>query len=227
MLHFSWCNFIYHWFLYCRDEYLKNKCKYYQIGEKKSFILPLVRHFLYFLECISLKTLYQVYLKKCNGYFFEKYKYKAVELYVFTWLSVDIIFFAYFIHIPLWVILWLLIWRLVDIFQSIFSIGILSEEPLPYSIPRMLILLLVGLIEVSIIYGVFYYINRDIFISINGYSICSKCQSLYHSVTTLTTIGSDFSPINVLGYSIVYSQIIFSVLFLIMVIQRIVSLFKN
>ena len=186
----------------------------------------IVRIFLAILESISPKTIYETHLKAINPRWFEQYKYILVELYVMAWLSFEIVIFIYLIHIPMLLVLIFFIWRLLDIFQSIFSIGILSEEPLPYSIQRMLILLLTGIIEVSIIYGAFDYIYKNAFLSGQNH-IQTIGQSLYHSIMTLTTIGSNYSPQNIVGYSLTYSEIAFSILFLIVVIQRIVSLFKN
>jgi hypothetical protein len=215
------------WWKECNNIFNHAFFLYREVDERRSFLLVGMRIFLAFLECISLKTIYQSYYKSINVQCFEANRYKAVEIYVFIWFLTEILLFKYIGNIPLCLIIFLLLWRLTDIFQSIFSIGILSEDPSPSSIPRMLILLLIGLTETAIIYGVFYYINKDMFVLINGETLYSKSQSLYHSVVTLTTIGSDFSPVSCVGYTIVYSQIAFSVLFLIVVIQRIVSLFKN
>jgi hypothetical protein len=202
--------FTYVWFSWKRDE-------------NKSCILLIVRIFYTILLCISLRTICEAYVEKQQ--WFKKYKFKLVELYVIIWVVTEILFLVFITHLPGWLVLWFFTWRLIDIFQSCFSIGVLSEDPSPYSAPRMLILIIIGLAEVSIIYAGFDYIYKEAFIS-NVMHFQRISESLYHSVTTLTTIGSEYIPVNIVGYSLSYSEIVFSILFLIVVIQRIVSLFN-
>jgi len=199
----------------------------WKLYERKSIVLLLTRIVINSITCLTLRYIIFPHLEIHFPHWFEKNKYKLVECYVILWLFTIIAAFI-FIEKAQCLFLFFLIWRLVDLFQSLFSINILSEDPSPYSITRMLILVLISVIEVSVIYALFYFVNGDFFISSNGQYLRAKGESLYMSVTTLTTIGSDFSPSNSLvGYSIIYSEIIFGVLFLIVVIQRIVSLFKN
>ncbi len=194
--------------------------------DRYSLLLSLARYLLYILDYLTLKRILQTHLQKYCYHWWYRNRYIIVECYVFSWLVVEIIFLLRFDQILLWFIIWFFIWRLVDIFQSWFNILILSEDPSPYSVPRMLVLVMISFAEIAIIFGVLDFVWKDAFIS-DGHTFHSMWQSLYHSVTTITTVGSNYSPVSGAGYFLVYGEIVFSVLFLVVVIQRIVSLYRS
>jgi len=155
---------------------------------------------------------------------FPKHPYTAVEFYVWSWLAIQILFFLYFLACPSLVnVCWIIIpvailgiYRLFDIFQAWVSQFILMEDPNWIDIFRTRILVFSGYTETIVIYAILAYIFSANF----SQPFNDISQSLYYSVTTATTIGSDWEPKTTGGYAMFYTQLMFSVFFVNAVLQQ-------
>ena len=114
-------------------------------------------------------------------------------------------------------------WFLLSIFTTWFDIFILKDEPGLLSPTRSLILALVNLFEIIFIFAILAFILRGDFHP----NICSNWQSLRYSIGVITTIGSDFEPYRPGGYLLFYFQLLFGVLFLVVIIGRVLSYFPG
>ena len=154
-------------------------------------------------------------------------RYHVVDTYVIVYCLISIVILAvlpilasncWFTTISQ-IILW---WRLLDIFQGWVNVTLLRRHLSVYSPSRMLFLDFVSFTTVAIIFGSFAFLWRYFF----SPPFCSPWQSLYYSVGTITTIGSTYTPIG-RGYFLFYGEIIFSLLFLVIVIRRVISFFPR
>ncbi len=211
------------WLIYCRRRFnIRGR-----ILSTKSWILCVFQSILCVLDCITLHLILPAHLQRYLGRRrWAVWKYHFLDGIIAFWLAIEVAS-LFQLGQSSGLFVWLrifLIWRLFDIFQSWFSMGVLHPKPKPYSVARMLTLQLVGFAEAAIIFGVLDFVWKDAFIStLNGSTFCSVWQSLYHSVTTITTIGSVYLPRSMLGYLLVYGEVICGILFLVVLIQRTLS----
>ena len=173
------------------------------------------------------RALFWVFPTKYFTWFFGKNRYIAVEAYVLlVWVPFEIIIFCTFTSSVSASVGWfrifaaaLLSYRLLDIFQSWVSQFIVSKDWQPINPYRSLILVIISFTEIILIYGTLSFIFQRAF----SEPFLTISESLYYSVTTATAIGSSWHPISVAGYALFYTQIMFSILFLTFVIQRILK----
>ncbi len=194
---------------------------------KNGFILPCLTLVFKALRYISPLTL----LTRLGRGFHRSWdtSHLAVEIYVVAWFCL-LLFFIWlvatiklFSPIPLVVISATLIWRLLDISQSWFNIFMkIKVEVL--SPVRSLVLATINYFELSIIFGLLSFIFR--YDNFNP-TFVNVSQSLRHSIGVITTMGSRFDPASVLGGLLYYSEIAFGLAFLVVVISRVISLFKE
>jgi hypothetical protein len=183
------------------------------------FILPLLRFLFSGLHYLSPHKCFTKHIK-C-----EKIRYMHVDAYETIWFIILILFLVssgcfYQSCWFIWIASFFVAYRLFDIFQSWVYQFILMKGWSSVDVNRSLVLVFFDYIEIIISYAVLYFILQNNF---SG-SFCSVCQSLYYSVTTATMIGSnDWQPIKPWGYVIFFSQIIFAVLFLTVVVQHIIG----
>lgn len=152
-----------------------------------------------------------------------------------SWLALGIIFF-FKLFIPnlgqqcaVGVIFSLfLMYRLFDIFQSWVNMFLLTEDPKLRDPSRNLVLAFIGYFEVIIGYSVLAFIFKSGFTCVsNTHTFHHIVDSLRYSVGLLTTIGSNWEPSAWYGYFFFYTQVLFGVLFVVVVIQRIIILIRQ
>jgi hypothetical protein len=158
-----------------------------------------------------------------------KPSYLVVEIYVVTWLCLLLLSIWLiatnepFSLAALVVISAVLIWRMLDISQAWFNI-FLRREPKVLSPPRSLVLATINYFELSIIFGLLSFLHRiDNFYP----TFANITQSLRHSIGVISTTGSNFDPASVGGGFLYYSEIAFGLAFLVVVISRVLSLYRS
>lgn len=192
---------------------------HYEFSASPGFIIPFLRFLFRVLAWLFPSQWIREFIK-C-----EKIRYRCIDALEIFWVVVLILLLAshgwYFkSSLYLCLVISIVIYRLYDIFQSWVYQFILMEDWRPVNIYRSLVLVIIGYFEIIISYSVLYFILQDN-ISKSFYSVC---QSLYYSVTTSTMIGSnDWQPVKPWGYVIFFSQIIFALLFLTVVVQHIIG----
>jgi len=154
-----------------------------------------------------------------------------VEGYVLAWFVIVLVLAIImgFVQQPIivpkcihWFLLALLAYRLFDILQAWLSVFI--RPPYIVASPvRSLYLAIVNYIEIIIIFTIMAYLLGQYFTPPIGHI----CQSLRYSVGIMSFVDHQYEPLGICGYSLFYSQIAFSLAFILIVIQRIMSLFRG
>ena len=115
-----------------------------------------------------------------------------------------------------------LVWRQLDILQAWYN-TFLKEEVKAISAVRSLALATINYLELAVIFGLLTFIFR----SGNFYpGIVTITESLRHSIGVITTIGSRFDPATPFGSLLYYSEVVFGLVFLVVIIARVILLFK-
>lgn len=155
-----------------------------------------------------------------------KHRYTAVEIYVLGWFAIEIFFLLLLAKESLtgcswfvWLLRFLICYRLFDIFQSWVSQFVLMPDWKPINPYRSLVLVFIGYIEIIISYALIAFVFGSTF----SKPFLSVFQALYYSFTTAITMGSAWKPEGAGGYAIFYTQIMFILLFITAVIQRILG----
>lgn len=189
----------------------------------KGFIVPLLTCIFTFLKSLSPLTiishLVDKFLHKC-----WKESHLLVEIYVMAWLLL-LLFFVWLVSIDklsLIVALIFIIWRLTDISQSWFNIFV-RIRPRVLSPVRSLILAVINYFELVIIFGLLAFFNGNNFYP----PIENITQSLRHSIGIITTMGSPYDPATIITGFTYYIEIGFGLAFLVVIISRILSLYKE
>jgi len=198
-----------------------------------TFIVPLLRNIFGILSKISpLEVFYRV-TKLFGKRWDELREYKRVEIYVFIYLGIELLFFGLFFYPPfsssrvfIGATTFVLCWRLLDIFEKWFNNYILGSGKV-LSAPRFIILTLINYLEVTIIFGVIAFVLRDGFGDGLGNPFTSVLQSLRYSVGIMTTMGSVFEPSKWYGYLIFFGEIALGILFLVAIIHIALSFFPK
>jgi hypothetical protein len=197
-----------------------------------SFMLPVLQYIFDFLLILTLFEICRCIIKKIQRVLHKEViksgpfsEYKCIEIYVILLIILEL--YALFFHSTLNslfinVILCILCYRLFEIFVLWFRNYIVGS-PEPISARRFLILTLINYFEVGIIFA---------FISlVFGFGfqkpISSAFQSLNYSICVATGLGSSFEPRSTCAYLIFFSEITLAILFLIVIIQITLSLFKK
>ncbi|KTB48879.1 hypothetical protein DEALK_17260 [Dehalogenimonas alkenigignens] len=149
----------------------------------------------------------------------------VVEVYVTFWL-VCLLVLAWAIGIagslPALLLL-VIIWRLLDISQAWFH-TFLKHRVKALSPVRSLALATMNYFELFIIFGILAYQFR----TDNFYpSFVTITESLRYSIGVITAMGSKFDPASVLGGLLYYGEIAFGLGFLVVIVTRILTLFKE
>ncbi len=218
----------------CANEWRERKNdKYKGVG----IILPNIKWFFDRILYEKLSLHYWLIKRRLNVEKDEEQEqhFRYVDLYVLFWLVLGIFIFFLLLFSPnlgqrsiLGVIFSvLLLYRLFDIFQAWVNMFLLIENPELRDPIRNLVLAFVSYLEVIIGYSVLTFIFKS------GYSYFSNTHtfqnvgdSLRYSIGVLTTIGSNWEPSTWCGYFFFYTQVIFGVLFVTVVIQRVIILIK-
>lgn len=201
--------------------------------KRKSWLLNFLIYFFFGIYCFTPNWKLHVLFKRAKGYpWWHRNRYKIIEWYVITWsILIAILFFLLYPFSNSWFI-WLFILfgacRLIDILQAWVSVNILATDPHPYSAPRMLVLNIISFSQIIVVYAGFAFLASKSFLpTISDEPIKSIWSGLYYSFTTITTMDSGFSPKGFLGHFLFYSQVSFGILFLVVVIQQVLSFYRK
>jgi len=189
----------------------------------KVFIIPFLSKVTLFLKSISLLEI----IKNCSKGWWQSYR--AVEFYVLLRLFFAVLCFValamfpfLILYCPFYIVLLFLAWGLLDIFQAWLGIFILKPSSI-YSPPRSLILALINYAEIVIVFAVLVFSFNDSFTP-RFYSIW---QSLRYSIGIATTLGSIYEPSKLVGYLLFYGEILFILVFVLVVVNRVLSYFRQ
>lgn len=192
----------------------------------------LVKSF-FWLSCCMLGWKIHVLFKVCKGHhWWNENRYHIVDGYVVAWSILITILFLFLCPFPNSWFIWLFIifgaCRLFDIFLAWVNTNILTIDPRPYSAPRMFVLNILSFSQVIVVYAGFALLASNSFLPARS---CEPIKSIwdgfYYSFTTITTMDSGFSPKDWIGYLLFYSEVSFGILFLIVVIQQVLSLYRQ
>jgi len=86
------------------------------------------------------------------------------------------------------------------------------------------VLAIINYFELSIIFGLLSFVFR--YDNFNP-AFVTVTESLRHSIGVITTMGSRFDPASVVGGLLYYFEIAFGLAFLVVIISRVLSLFKQ
>lgn len=187
------------------------------------------------LEKLSDRYKHKRVLKWC--FRDEKPSHKLVDVVVILALLFSIViwvFLAMPLNIPIavkWIIIILSVWRLIDIFAAWWWVHLMArsktvkyaigsriaderEEPAPI---RSIILVLINWVEIVFI-----------FTNISSISMCVPAyDNLYYRLSIMVLDWGNGPPAPWLEALVFYLQIIFALLFILVIIQRAVSLIKK
>jgi len=116
-----------------------------------------------------------------------------------------------------------LIWRQLDILQAWYNTFLKEEKVKALSAARSLALATINYLELAVIFGLLTFLFRS---GNFNPGIITITESLRHSIGIITTIGSRFDPATAVGGLLYYSEVVFGLAFLIVIIARVLSLFK-
>jgi len=155
-------------------------------------------------------------------------RYMAVDAYIVLWFSLElclllsIIFSCYTPRENFsldYLIVGILLWRLIGLFRVWVFHFVIAKDWNPISLYRTLILVFIGYIEITISYAALAFILREHFIGITCWQ-----QALDYSIRNAITMGSpNIGAKDSISYSLLWTQIMFVLLFLTAVVNRIIS----
>lgn len=190
--------------------------------QSRQFLAPLLTRVSNFLNFVSPLTIIGRFAKRVRQ------SHLAVEIYVVVWFFM-LMLIAWLVWafdplplVPLIVVTAILVWRQLDILQAWFS-TFLKVRINALSPVRSLVLATINYLELAVVFGVLTFLYR--FGNFNP-GVVSITESLRHSIGVITTIGSRFDPASLVGGLLYYSEIVFGLAFLIVIIARVLSLFK-
>jgi len=205
-------------------------CEYWKqdrpnIYWKDGWILDVLRAVFWFFSRLSISRVI-VYFKARKYGSGHRKLYQCVDWYVFSWILILILFIIMVnvlsIRFPCsCIIVAFVSYRLFDTWQSWVSQFVLSAQWSPRSVYRSLVLVFLGYIEVTFLFSLLAFIFKDDFMGIYCWS-----QSLLYGFGNAATIGSGIAPVTGVGYTLFAVQIMFTLLFLTAIINRIVSAMK-
>lgn len=231
----------------CICSYLKSR--WHDISRRKGFIVPfLLTVFFDFLrlfsvlECLRYATRRICVTREPSSKWFWRWlslwrslnTQLAVEVYVLVSIViVELIFFFLLWDNPsrassllfYWFANILLVLKLVEIFQTWFNIHIIRIAQIA-SAPRLLVLILINYVELIIIFSVLSLLHQGCFSPEFG---CLQ-NSLLFTLNTLIpfdlSLGINFIPIRLCGYLMFFTEILFTLLFILIVISRTLAYFR-
>jgi len=166
---------------------------------------------------------------RCERWFWS---HTAVEVFVTVFFVVEIVLIALFLYDAsiasctqiLWFARIVLILRLFSIFQAWFQVLIIGQGDVS-SAPRLLVLCLINYIEVLLIFSVLSFLIPHAFEP----PLVEMWDSLLHTAAVvIPLISIPHLPVNPgWGYVIRSAEILFAMLFLVVVIQRAVASFRR
>ncbi len=199
------------------------RIEWHWLRHRWGIVIPCLGILICILESISPLT----WIKRRFQYHF------TVEVYVLATLVIAIIF-----TLLLWkydslassypfrvFICAILIWRLSDILQAWLKIFLVGRAEVA-SPSRSVILTLINYIEIAIIFGIIAFANEDFFTPTFG-SILNSLRYSFNTILPVIPIDQTFIPHYCLGNVIFYSEIAFELLFILVIIQRVLSLFRE
>lgn len=166
----------------------------------------------------------------------RKRRYYCVDGYVVSWFALGIIFFLALLlsdgldqqPILRFVFAIILCYRLFDIFQAWVNMFLLEHDPQLRDPNRNLVLAFIGYLEIVIAYSVLAFLFKNGFKNVStALTFGDIVESLRYSLGILTTLGSNWEPSAFNGYSILCTQLTFGLLFVVIVIQRIITLVQR
>lgn len=120
----------------------------------------------------------------------------------------------------------LLILKSIEIFQTWFNIHIIRIAE-PASAPRLLVLIFINYIELIIIFSVLSFLHQGCFSPAFG----SLQNSLLFTLNTFIpfdlNLGLDFIPKGLCGYLMFFTEILFTLLFILIIIGRTLAYFRS
>jgi len=184
----------------------------------KGFLLPVLRSIFYCFHYLSVH--------RYIPYLCYKRRYIAVEIYVIAWLSIEIVLFLLtkepiVCSVCASLLSAVICYRLFDLFQSWVSQFVLGQESDPVNPLRTLILVLIGYAEIAISYAIITFVFSNTFSTEFTLPFHDIGDAFYYSLSTAIAIGSEWRPESVGSYFIFGTQIIFTLLFLTAVVNRV------
>lgn len=185
------------------------------------FIEPFISTFFKEVErCFTLLGWLRCLFKKCH--FFQTQLF--VDIYVLLWLALELIVF-YFHRSSQSIcvgFLFLFSWRILDIVQSWYNVTIRPPYFLASPI-RLLILVILNLIEMIFIFTI---ISFSIFPKLFSFNIDN---ALIYSISVIvpTISAQSILPRTCIGNAIHYGEVVIGLIFLIVIIHRTLSLFRQ
>lgn len=185
------------------------------------FILDVIKVVLWVIRKFSIINCVVFHIKKHHP---DKFVYRAVDSYVLFWFLLSIGFLVWLSNTTpncIFSIVFVVFasYRLLDIFQTWVGNFLLKDPDLRNSY-RTLILTFVGYGEVVFWYSILAFIFKNNFIDIGDWQ-----QSLYYAMGTVT-IGTDIKSNTPFGFVMFSTQLMFTILFLSVVVNKIISLTK-
>ena len=205
----------------------KRILKRWRMGQENGCIVPLLTVVFKIFKCVSPLTI----VARLVRLFHKSWEPSpvAVDIYVLIWcfflifLACLVATIQSFSLVALTVISAILVWRLLDISQSWFNIFLRRKVEVVAPV-RSLVLAVINYLELWLIFGLLSFLFRYG----NFYPPFETItQSLRHSIGVITTMGSGFDPASVGGALLYYFEIAFGLGFLIVIISRVLSLFRD
>ena len=178
------------------------------------------------LSCLSFGVIAPYCIEKRFGI---KCRYSFVDSYVAIWvIFIGTLSWFAIIDAPCLahncILLGLFSYRLFEIFQSWVSqyiLGGVSEPWKTHNIYRNLVLVFVDYGEVIFSYALLAFILQSNFLGITSWQ-----QSFRYSLGNAVTVGSKLVPTTGIGYALFATQLVFTLLFLVAAVNRIIAAMK-
>ena len=186
-------------------------------------IYPFVDRVFRLLEIVTLLGLLRyIFIRRLHRKWFVLYSQLAVDLYVCLWLALEASMLLYpFVSVVIpRIFAYVFAWRIVDIVQAWFNVTI---RP-PFNISssrRLFILVLLNYVEIALIFSVMIFSFQTNFMPHPYYMFDAFFSSL---TILLPVINPVVTPISLVGLAIYYGEIVISLIFFIVIIQRALAL---
>ncbi len=188
---------------------------------KEDFRKPCWNDGLFYIPYFIFWLFRKLSLCNCLTFAFKsaRCKYLAVDSYITAWsiaaLILSILLSRSCVN-PCCVILGFASYRLWDIFQTWVGNFVLHTPNMKNQY-RTLVVTLLGYGEIILWYTIIVFTLKESFPELNCF------QNAFYYSLTIATVGNDTKPIGAIGFTVLSTQLMFAILFLTVVINRILN----
>ncbi len=188
-------------------------------------IYPFVDRVFRLLEIVTpLGLLRYIAIRRLRRKWFVLYSQLAVDVYVCLWLALEASMLLYpFISVVIpRIFAYIFAWRMIDMVQAWFNVTVRPASNISSS-RRLFILVLLNYVEITMIFSIMIFSFQTNFMPHPYYMFDAFFSSL---TILLPVVNPVVTPISLVGLAIYYGEILISLIFFLVIIQRALALLR-